>query len=763
MAGPAMAGPSDIFPPGWDGRLTKAERLLGPLVRGQLPGVPVQRRFDSGAQAMLDPLTVPAWVDDGRAFFYWGQDRALHRAEPEAGRNVVVADWAAVSAALAKAGAPAADKTWPTVDVVDGKPVVDFRLGGTVWRVDATAGEATKRPAPKAASNLNLSPDGKAAALVKAHDLYVRGADGVERRITSDGEVWYSFDARYAQSGPVRQMAEKPDAADRVRQVEVIWLPGPGRRFMVERWDFRAAGSTWLINSVSQPRPTLAEQKFPVPGETNLPKPEFWIVDADTGAARKVEAGDWTFMGNMDVGTGSGYWPAPDGKTVLFTRMTRNYGVVELVELTVADGKQRVLVREENAKGFGIRYPQVWFIEDGKALLWKSDRGGRAHYWRVDVATGAARDVTKGDLTVEEVIRVDDAGHRIFFSAFGGAGGDPYYPHTWVADTRSGKTRMLDDAETAHAAGFSPNGRYFIDTASRVDLTPRSVVRRTSDGKVLMPLETANTAALATLGWKAPERVHVPGADGKTEIYGVLWKPTDFDPAKRYPIVVQVYPGPASEGPPVAFAPGFGTTALAEMGFVVLRLGQRGGSQVRDRAYARYSQEHGVVRDYPLADNRAAIIALAKTRPYMDIDRVGIIGESGGGFMTVSAMLAYPDFYKVGVAAAGNYDNMIYEMNSSEYYWGTPGQPGAASYESPAAVAKNLSGALLIVHGDQDLDVSLSHSVRLIDALNRAGKRYEFLLLPGSGHFNFDAATQEYYRRRQWAFLVEHLKADPQP
>ncbi len=755
----AEPSPTALFPPGWDARLAKAERLLGPVIRRELGDVPVQRRFDPGNRPMLDPLVTPVWAADGQTFFYWAQDRSLKHAKPLAGRQEVLVEKARIAEILKQAGAPDAAKVSPEVVLVAGAPVLDFTLGGKIWRVDVAAGTAKPLEAkPSTVEGLALSRDGQAAAFVRDHDLYVRSPEGVERRITQDADLWYSFDPRFARSNPVNKV--KPGPAGRPN---VVWLPGAGHRLLVERWDFRKVGSNWMIDSLAKPRPKLFEQRIAVPGETELPRPEFWIVDADTGVSRRIDAGAWAFMGNMDVG-GGGYFPAPDGRSLLFNRMTRDYGVVELVSLDLATGAERVLVRETNPNGSSIRYPIATFIEQGRAVLWKSDRSGRTQFWRVDLATGAARQVTKGDFSVEQVLHADDKTGRLYFSAYGdGEGGEADYPHTWSADMRTGKARRLDEADTAHVANFAPKGGYFLDTSSRVDRAPHAYVRSAADGKVLLDLGAADIAPLAKLGWRAPERVNVKGADGKTDIYGVMWKPTDFDPARKYPVVVQVYPGPYSEGFPVGFAPHQPNTALSEMGFVVVRLGQRGGSPVRDPAYARYSRTQGSVRDYPLADNRAALIALGADRPYMDLDRVGIIGESGGGFMTVAAMLAYPEFYKVGVAAAGNHDNLIYEMNSSEFYWGTPGKPGSASYDTVASQAAKLSGALLLVHGDQDDDVTLSSSVRLIDALNRAGKRYDFLLLPGASHFNFEPATSEYYRRRMWGFLVENLKPDVRP
>lgn len=748
----AQAAPSDVIAPEWTSRVRKAERFLPAGLEAALAGIPTQKRYGSGGRPILDPLVVPVWIEGGQGFYYWGPDRALWRVEPLTGGRIRVFDEQALTGALKTAGALTPARPVPEVKLVDGAPVLDLTLGADRWRVDVASASAHRLPPSAPLSLEAVSPDGKAAALVREHDLYVRAADGTERRITDDAERWYSFDPRYARSNPV---APSKDGAG---PPNVTWLPGPGRRLLIERWDFRRTGPVWMIDALATPRPSLVEQRMAAPGDAEIPRPEFWIVDADSGEARRIDAGDWAYMGNMDVGAG-GFFPSPDGKTLLFNRMTRDYGVVELVELDLATGAQRVVLRETDPGG--VRAPQATFIENGRAILWKSTRSGRLQFWRVDIKTGAVRQVTRGDFTAERILYVDEKAGRLYFTAFGdGAGGDPYYPHSWVADMKTGRARRLDDADGAQVAVMSPGGRYLVETSSRVDKAPRAVVRGL-DGRVLMDLGAADTAALLATGWRAPERVHVKGADGATDIYGVMWTPSDFDPSRRYPVVVQVYPGPTYEKHPVGFAADNSNAALAELGFVVVHLGQRGGSPVRDRAYAGYSRTQGSVRDYPLADNRAALIALGKARPYMDLDRVGIIGESGGGFMTVSAMLAYPEFYKVGVAGAGNYDNGIYEMNSSEFFWGTPGKAGSATYDATQAQADRLAGALMIVHGDLDEDVALASSSRLMAALNKAGKRYDVLILPGKGHFDFDPQTRSYYRQRLWRYLIDNLKPDP--
>jgi len=749
-----VASAADLFTPTWTARVAQAERWLPAAVRADLNGVPTQKRVSSGGPPMLDPLVEPAWLPDGR-FYYWAPDQSLKLADPAARRLTTQIDVSAVTALLRNNGSGGEILAPPAVRLAQGRPLLTVITQGKMVTIDALAGKIVPAEAAVVLSDETLAPDGRAAMLVRDHDLFARGVDGVERRVTHDASPWYSFDGRYGRSNPVDRVG--PNGG----RPRVLWLPGPGHRALVERWDFRKVAARWILDPLAKPMPSLVEQRMAAPGDAAIPIPEFWIVDIDQGQWRRIDADGFAYIGNMDVGAG-GFFPAPDGKSLYFTRMSRSYDVVELVRLDLASGAHRVVLTERDPLGFGLRYPEVGFIDDaGAHLVWKSDRGGRSAYWRLDAATGRVTTLAAGDFTAERILAIDPARGRLIFTAFGdGQGGDPYYPHTFVAPLSGGVARRLDDANAAHRADLSPDKRWIIDTFSRVDLAPHALVRD-AGGKVLLDLGGADVGRLTARGWRPPERTRVKAADGVTDLLAVIWTPTDFEPRRRYPVITQVYPGPGNEKTPIAFAPDNGATALAELGFVVVQVGQRGGSPVRDRAYRTYARVQGSVRDYPLADNRAALIGLAASRPYMDLSRVAIMGESGGGFMAAAAILTYPDFYKAAVAASGNHDNRLYEMNSSEFFFGAPDARGSAHYDANQDLANRLSGALMIVHGDQDEDVPMASSSRLIEALNRAGKRYDYLDLPSAGHFGFDGQTSDYYRRRIWRFLIDNLDLRP--
>lgn len=754
-AAQSSGGAADLFTPVWAARVARAEKWLPAAVRADLDGAPTQKRIGSGGPSMLDPLVEPAWSSDGR-FYYWAPDRTLKLADPAARRLRTIIDTPQIEALLRSKGLSgqiAADVP-PPVRLVEGRPLLTVMIDGRAVTLDVLARKVMPEKAGVVADE-SLSPDGRVALRVRDHNLFARGADGIERRVTTDASLWYSFDGRYARSNPVERSASTES------RPRVLWLPGPAHRALVERWDFRKVAARWILDPLAQPMPDLVEQRMAAPGDVEIPVPEFWIVDLDQGQWRKVEAEGFAYVGNMDVGAG-GFFPAPDGKSLYFTRMSRGYEVVELVRLDLASGARRVVLTERDPLGFGVRYPELGFIDvAGDDLVWKSDRGGRTAYWRLNARTGHLTALAAGDFTAEKILAIDPKAGRLVFTAFGdGQGGDPYYPHTFVAPLAGGAARRLDDVDAAHRADISPDKRFIIDTSSRLDLAPRAVVRDRT-GAVVLDLGEANLGKLRARGWRAPQRVRVKAADGVTDLLAVIWTPTDFDASRRYPVITQVYPGPGNEKTPIAFAPDNAATALAELGFVVVQVGQRGGSPMRDRAYRTYARVQGSVRDYPLADNRAALIGLAASRPYMDLSRVAIMGESGGGFMAAAAILVYPKFYKAAVAASGNHDNRVYEMNSSEYFFGAPNAPGAARYDANQDLAGQLEGALMLVHGDQDEDVPMASTSRLVEALNRAGKRYEYLNLPSAGHFGFDRQTSDTYRRRIWRFLIDNL--DPLP
>jgi dipeptidyl aminopeptidase/acylaminoacyl peptidase len=390
---------------------------------------------------------------------------------------------------------------------------------------------------------------------------------------------------------------------------------------------------------------------------------------------------------------------------------------------------------------------------------------------------------------VDQLVDVDSVKRVVYFRGVGREQEEnPYYRHLYRVNLDGSGLTLLDAGHADHTSSLSPSKRYVVDTASRVDLEPKAILRDGLTGKVLLDLETMDLSRLTEMGFRMPEQFVVKAADGITDIYGNIWKPFDFDPAKKYPIIAHVYPGPQTEQVTTTFSATATQQQLAQLGFIVIQIGNRGGSPRRSNAYHSYGYYN--LRDYGLADKKAGIEQLAARYPWVDIDRVGIYGHSGGGFMTAAALLQppYNEFFKVGVSSAGNHDNNVYNQNWSEQHHGlkevrTPrnatttsantrsGDDGGAEDQEqeydlkfeikvPAnhELAANLKGRLLLVHGDMDNNVHPAGTIRLADALIKANKRFDLFIMPGKAHGFGD--YQPYFTHMMMEYFAEHLLGD---
>lgn len=334
-----------------------------------------------------------------------------------------------------------------------------------------------------------------------------------------------------------------------------------------------------------------------------------------------------------------------------------------------------------------------------------------------------------------------------------------------------GGVRLITKEDAQHNVTFLKSRRYFIDTFSRVDMEPR-ILLKDNEGRTVMELARPDLSRVYAEGWKMPERFVVKAADQTTDLYGVMWKPSDFDPQKKYPIISVVYPGPYFGFVPTSFTPDDSyCTRMAQLGFIVITVGHRGDSPMRGKVYHRFG--YGNMRDYPLADDKYAIEQLAQRHPYIDIDKVGIYGHSGGGFMAAAAICTYPDFYKAAVSCSGNHDNNIYNRGWGECYNGVREVEKVVkdslgnerkeyeykfSVKSNADLAKNLKGNLLLVTGDQDKNVNPVHTYRMAQALIDAGKNFEMLVIPGAGHGY--GSADSYFAQKMYRFFAKYLLGD---
>ena len=370
------------------------------------------------------------------------------------------------------------------------------------------------------------------------------------------------------------------------------------------------------------------------------------------------------------------------------------------------------------------------------------------------------RQITSGEFVCTGIEGFDEKTRTLFFTAAGReAGQDPYYEHLYKVNVDTGDVKRLTPGAAAYGASMNDKASHYVSTWSRVDTTPESALFDATGVKV-MDLEKADVSTLVESGFRFPEAFKVKADDGITDLYGVMYKPFDFDPAKKYPIIAFVYPGPQTESVTKTFSPRSANVALAQLGFIVIEVGNRGGNPSRSKWYHNFG--YGNLRDYGLADKKSAIEQLARRHSFIDVNRVGIYGHSGGGFMSTAAMLVYPDFFKVAVSSAGNHENNIYNRWWSEKHHGvkeSEDKDGKIKFEYDIAknseIAKNLKGKLLLIHGDIDNNVHPANTLRLVDALIKANKRFDMLMIPGKRHGFADAGDYVFWVRAD--YFARHL------
>ncbi|MFT4606110.1 MAG: dipeptidyl-peptidase-4, partial [Rhodothermales bacterium] len=474
-----------------------------------------------------------------------------------------------------------------------------------------------------------------------------------------------------------------------------------------------------------------------------------------------------------------GFFETETSDYLYFLRRDRTWAHVDVVKANTSTGETEVLWSETSEPYHNTRYMDLVVINEGEEFLWHSERTGWGQIYRYDAEGNLKNSVTDGYFVVGNIHRVDTLAQAVYFEGFGREEGvNPYFSMKYRVNFDGSGMQLLTPEEANHSFSMSDTHQFWVDNISRVDAAPRAVLRDRR-GKEVMALEETDLSRAVEVGWQPPEYFTVKAADGMTDLYGVMWKPFDFDPEKEYPVISYVYPGPQTEPWPIGFSFSRRQMPLAQVGFVVVAFGNRGGSPKRNKYYHNYGYEN--MRDYPLADNRYGIEQLAERHSWVDDSRVGIYGHSGGGFMSTGALLTHPDFYDVAVSSAGNHDNNIYNIWWSEVHDGVESKTRTkketvtnedgeeeeveteeeyfeAGIDSNADLAGNLQGHLLLVHGDVDNNVHPANTMRLVDELIKAGKRFDMMLLPGQRH-GFGSMTN-YFERMTWYYFAEHLLGD---
>ena len=689
---------------------------------------------------------------------------------------------AALSAASGKAYASNA-LPFDAIEFVREGKAVRFEIEKTRWICDLTGYACTKAetPAPVAEGEL-LSPDGRWAAFVKDHDLYVRpAAGGAEVRLTSDGEPFYDYAVEAEQS--TRAVTER--LSGKKPAPLLLWSPD-SRRILTHKLDQRKVESLYLVQSVPPKgsRPLLHPYRYALVGDKNLPLAEHVVFDVAKGTRTPFLCDPYVLRLDSPISENRIWW-GKDGRNVYFIEEDRGGKASRLRVADAGTGEVRTLIEEKGETYVEPNlqmgaFPNVRILGDGSEIIWFSERDGWGHLYLYDGRTGALKNrITAGPWVVLDILRVDEAERRVYFTAGGREKGrDPYYRHLYRVRLDGSGLELLTPEDADHSVTFadatpggagifpkiSPSGRFFVDTYSRIDLPPVSVLR-TTGGKLVRELEKADVKDLLAAGWRCPERFTVKARDGITDLYGVIFKPSTFDPSKRCPVIDGIYPGPQSIRTPKAFGideapnPNFcHDAALAELGFIVVNIDGL-GTPFRSKAFHDFA--HGRMEDAGgLEDHVAGIRQLAAERPYMDLDRIGIYGHSGGGFASTHAILAFPDFYKVAVSSAGNHDQRGYLAAWGEQYQGLLAGDNYAK-QANAGLAANLKGKLLLVHGDMDDNVHPALTLQVADALIKANKDFDLLILPNRNH---RLAPDVYFTRRKWDYFVRNLLgAEPPP
>ena len=611
-----------------------------------------------------------------------------------------------------------------------------------------------KKPVAKP-SWANVSPDQKWVVYGKNFNLYrmdtanmrkvaLNDQDStiVEEQLTKDGIQYYGFGEGFGESN-VEQLAN----AKKRKSVPVLWSPN-SQHFVVMRTDSRKVKDLWVINSIAEPRPTLETYKYHMPGEKEAPIREMYLFAV---ADKKMQRIGVELFKDQEVAAWSAdmekkmrdeehrplKWLGDDNR-FYFSRTSRDLKKVDVCSYDITSSKVNVLVEERLNTYIEIRKPL--FFNNGKEFIHWSEQDGWAHLYHYDADGKLKGQVTSGPWHVEEIEGFDEKTKTVYFTANGKeAGEDPYYLHFYKAGLDGSGVKLLNTGDFDHAVVLDDAKKFFVNNSSRVNTAPVSALYD-ANGKKIMDLEKTDLMALMQAGYKFPEPFTAKADDGITDLYGVIYKPFDFDSTKKYPIIAYVYPGPQTESVNKAFGRSMDRIdRLAQFGFVVVTLGNRGGHPSRSKWYHNYG--YGNLRDYGLADKKTVIEQLAQKHKYLDVSRVGIHGHSGGGFMSTAAMLVYPDFFKVAVSSAGNHENNIYNRWWSEKHHGVREQitdKGDTTFlyaiEKNSELAKNLKGRLMLSTGDIDNNVHPGNTIRMANALIKANKRFDLVVLPGQRH-----------------------------
>jgi dipeptidyl-peptidase-4 len=721
----------------------------------------------------------PVWLPDGR---FWYRDTLEDNGgqfilvDPVKGTRAPALDHAKVAAALSAASGSKYDATHLPFQQfefsADGRSI-EFRVGprrftcdvqGTACQVAAGGREAAAPQGGRGgrgqggARAESVSPDGKLAVFIRNDNLWLReAATGTERQLTTDGVK----DFGYATDNAGWTKSDRP---------VVTWSPD-SKKIATYQQDQRGVGEMYLVET-KVGHPTLQAWKYPLPGDDVVTTIQRVVVQVDPPRVVRLRmAPDQHRTSPADDvkrrdGTIEDLQWSPDGSRLAFISTSRDHKHEVLRVANPDTGEVRDVLEETSPTQFESGNDRWKFLPGTNEVIWFSERDNWGQLYLYDLQSGKLKNrITSGEGNVTEILRVDEKNRALHFLGVGKEKGrDPYFRHLYRIGF-DGKNQILLTPEDAdHNVSLSPDGRFFVDSYSKPDVAPVTKLRA-ADGRMVLALEKADISPLLATGWKPPMPFTVKARDGVTDLYGLMFRPTDLDPQHKYPVIDYIYPGPqtGSVGSR-SFSPARGDhQALAELGFIVVMID---GMGTPNRSKKFHDAYYGDMGDNTLPDQMTGMKQLAERYAWIDIDRAGIWGHSGGGFAACDAMLRPPfsDFFKVGISEAGNHDNRGYEDDWGERWQGllVKNEDGSSNYDSQANqnFARNLKGHLLLAHGTMDSNVPPYLTLLVVNELIKANKDFDLLLLPNRSH---GFGSEPYMIRRRWDYFVRYLMGAEPP
>jgi len=736
---------------------------------------------DYTAAEKFMPYNANPLANKGRVEAHWADGGHFwYRAVDEAGISYILVDAAkatrspafdqdklAVLLKAASGGAIKADGRHLLIEDIAITGDHDYTLvaEGVTYHCDLAGAGSCQPTAPPATGGapphppLTLSPDKKLGAFIRDWNLWVRDlATGAETQLTTDGQKDYGYATDNAGW-------KRSDGAI------VLWSPDSAR-IATFLQDQRKTREMYLV-PVTNSHPELKAWKYPLVGDPGVTMIERVVIDVKARQVVRLRMPPDQHRSTIcdDVACEGTTWSdvewSPDGSHLAFVSTSRDHKQEWLRVADAATGDVREVMTETAAKFFesGIDKINWHYLTASNEILWWSERENWGNLYLYDLATGQLKNpVTHGPGNAAQVLHVDPKDRTIYFVGVGKeAGRDPYFRHFYSVGFDGSDLRLLTPENADHEIAISPNGRYFVDSYS-TPAEPAVTVLRDRTGKVVMEVARQDISRLVAGGWVPPVPIKVKGRDGKTDLYGFLFKPSHLDPAKKYPIVNHVYPGPqtGSCGDREFHAAHGDMQSLAELGFIVVCIDGM-GTPWREKSF--HEAYYGDLGDNTIPDQVAGMKDLARQYPFIDLDRAGMYGHSGGGNATAAGMFHFPDFFKVGIAESGNHDQRDYEDDWAEKWAGLEvKQPdGKSNYDSQANqnYAGKLKGHLLLAHGTMDDNVPPNNTLVLVDALIKANKDFDLLMIPNV-HHGYGAASP-YMTRRRWDYFIRYLAGDQPP